>query len=741
MATYAFVFFCLASATLYGGLHLLLKRHRNPRLAWLAWSWLAVVLLAGHFILRGTENHGQPALGLLAGAAGLGACLWVAFVMHAAAVTRAATFAAENRFQALLDSLPHECWALDEHGRFRFFNRLAQTRRGAGFVGKTLAECADRTSPESFEVWERAARRAFSGEDSGYDYTVSEAGNSRHFEAVITPIRADAGIAGVVGIHLDTTQGIACERARTAAEDALALQVKQMPMGNIGWDLNFRILAWNPAAETLFGIPADEAVGSNGIDLLFPINERTAMEATLREIRLGRERRRLEHVHTRRDGTRRTCEWHHIPLAGAGGAITGMISFVQDITLRAELEVQLHQVQRLDSMGQLACGLAQQLNHLFTPSVIHLDLLESNHRGMPGLRDQVKPVREAVTQAIALGQRILTLGRNDAAETTVWQPLNPHVQDTVDLLRRTLDPRLRVIVLLAPDLPPLPLQPTVITQIVINLLLNARDAIMERIAEPSPDWKPVIRVSTSTLMAAARNAAGQGGTAAPRSCQCIEISDTGCGMTEALRQRLFHPFFTTKAPGQGTGLGLPIALKGVQALGGWIEVDSTVGEGTTFRVYLPSPKQPAAPPVPVPSPLPDSAGPGRHVLLAEDDEMVASALTLGLQHAGHQVTCATDGAAALALLRLEPARYDLVVTDLNMPTLGGRDLLASLARDGLPIPVMVLSGYITSAILDELRALGAAEVLRKPIRIGELLGAIKRQGMRGTAEQRSRALV
>ncbi len=740
MAWYTYPLFCLASVALYGGLGAWLRRRYRQGMPWQVWAGLCLFLVSGYFVLGVADSREPLTLGLLAVPVGLGAGFWAAMVIHVATVRTSTARRVERRFQALLDELPCECWALDDSGRFCLFNRLAQARRGDGFLGKTLAECADRPSPESFVVWETAARRAFGGEVTGYRYIVEGQGAERHYQATITPVRHGDNVVGVIGVHVDVSEGTACEKALRAAEEALSLHVSQSPMGYVEWDLNFRIQAWNPAAEALFEVPAEEAVGSNGIDLLFPINERTAVEASWRDVRLARVRRRVEHLHTRRDGTRRLCEWHHTPVVDSDGTVKRLISFVQDITARSELEVQLRHVQRLDSMGLLACGLAQELNHLFTPAVIHLDLLENAHRETPALIEQVKPVREAFTQAIGLGQRILTLGRNSETEPTVWQALNPHVQDTVDLLRRTLDPRLRVIVLLSPDLPPLPLQPTVITQIVINLLLNARDAVLDKIARPPSDWKPLIRVSTSTLMAAARNAVGQV-AGSPRLCQCIEISDTGCGMTDIVRQRVFEPFFTTKATGRGTGLGLPITRKGVQALGGWIEFDSTPGEGTTFRVYLPSPKQAIHTPPAAFSASSEVTGPGRHVLLAEDDEMVARALTLGLKRAGHEVTCATDGAAALALIRLEPSHYDLVVTDLNMPNLGGRDLLAALARDGIPIPVMVLSGHITSAILEELRSMGAAEVLRKPIRIGELLGAINRQRFLKALERQPSELV
>jgi len=636
-----------------------------------------------------------------------------------------ARLASQLHLQNHLEDLPYECWAIDESGRFCLFNRAARARRGDGFIGRTPAECSHIQTPESFAVWESAIHRAFSGERVSYRFITAEPEGARHFEAVITPVRSGDKVVGLLGCAIDMTAQIAAESALCDAERNLAFQVRQSPAGFITWDSDFKILSWNPAAEAIFNIPGSAAIGQNGLDLLFPINERAAIEADWRQVQIERTHHRAQHAHTRTDGTRVVCEWLLMADLDSRGSLTGMTSFVQDMTARSDLEAQMRQLQRLDSMGQLACGLAQELNHLFTPAIIHLDLLENSNREFPGLRDQVKPIRGAVTQAIGLGQRILALGRNTDSEAVVWQPLNSHVQDTVELLRRTLDSRIRVIVLLAPDLPPLPLQPTLITQIVINLLSNARDAVMERLPKAPPEWRPVIRIGTSTLMALDRSLGGRT-PGLPRPCQCIEISDTGSGMSEAVQQRLFEPFFSTKNHGKATGLGLAITRKSVQALGGWMQFESTQGEGTTFRVYLPSPK-----PVNTPQPASaqsalETAGPGRHVLLAEDDDMVASALKLGLERSGHRVTVATDGAAALALIRLEPTLYELVVTDLNMPNLGGRDLLAALARDGISVSVVVLSGYITSAILDELRSLGAAEVLRKPIRIGELLGAIRR---------------
>jgi len=663
----------------------------------------------------------------------IGAGIWVATSTHSLSVLQAAASASERRFEAYFDSLPYECWAMDENGRFWLFNRFARTARGGDYLGKTLAECAGQTAPETLVVWETHCRRALAGESVEYSYRSVDQGRTRHFHGVIAPVRSGDKIVGLIGTNLDVSARFEADAARRASEDSLALHMRQTPLGFVEWDLNFSVKKWNPAIEAIFNLPSDETIGQNGFDLLFDLNERSGAETRWRELLLGRGQRHAEHMHTRRDGQRRLCEWHHTPLADPEGKVIGLASFVQDISARAELETQLRHVQRLDSMGQLASGLAQELNRLFTPAIIHVDLLENAHREVYGMLEQVKPIREAFTQAIALSQRILTLGRTGEVEPTTWQALNPHVQDTVDLIRRTLDPRLRVIVLLAPDLPPLPLLTPVVTEIVINLLSNARDAILSKFANPPSDWKPLIRVSTSTPMAAPRSPVGKSASA-PESCQCIEVSDTGCGMTEATRQRLFEPFFTTKAPGQGTGLGLAIARKAAKSLGGWIEFDSTAGEGTTFRVYLPSPRQPDATLRPAIS-AELLTGPGRHILLAEDDEMVSRALTLGMRRAGHLVTCANDGASALALIRLEPSAYDLVVTDLNMPNLGGRDLLAALARDTISTPVIVLSGHITSAILDELRHLGAADVLRKPIRIGELLAVIGRHAtQRNTGE-------
>lgn len=656
----------------------------------------------------------------------VGAGTWVAVTLHSLSILKMNASASEQRFQAYFDSLPFECWAMDETGHFWLFNRFARASRGHDYLGKTLSECNGLAPPESLANWEIHCRRAFSGETINHTFTQGEGPTLRHFHSIIAPVRAGDKIVGIVGTNLDITARVEADAARRFSENSLALHIRQTPLGVVEWDPSFLIKAWNPAVESIFNLPAEDAIGRNGLDLLFPPTERQQAEISWRELLLGRGKRHMEHIHIRGDGQRRLCEWHHTPLVDNQGTIVGLASFVQDITARSELENQMRQVQRLDSMGQLACGLAQELNHLFTPAIIHLDLLENSGRDDSTILDQVKPIREAFTQAAGLSQRILTLGRATDQEPLTWQCLNPQVHDTVELLRRSLDPRLRLIVLLAPDLPQLPLLPTVVTEIVINLLLNARDALMTKLGNPPSGWKPLIRISTSTLMAAPHVGAGVSGSP-PRSCQCIEISDTGCGMSESIRERIFEPFFTTKASGHGDGLGLAITRKAIQAVGGWIEFDSTPGEGSTFRVFFPSPKQPQAiaraPALPS---FPASDNPGKRILLAEDDDMVSRALTLGMKRAGHQVTCATDGSAALALIRLDPFAYDLVVTDLNMPNLGGRDLLAALARDAITIPVIVLSGHVTTAIVDELRLLGAAEVLRKPIRIGELLASIQR---------------
>lgn len=328
------------------------------------------------------------------------------------------------------------------------------------------------------------------------------------------------------------------------------------------------------------------------------------------------------------------------------------------------------------------------LARLLDPLVRHLvaTAAESPPAGAP--RPGIPLVHETAARAFLLAR-----GVTAAAEATPglsWHALNALVTAEVERRRSGDDAHSRVAVFLEPGLPVLPLVPDAVRR------------LLELAAPALPAPAPARSLRIRTAMTQAESGPAQ------RLEITVRAADPGAPAEPA-------PETGALAAAGGAGCSASVAA---------------TPEGWTATLLWPSPDKPVAvPPEPAaaataPGSPPPPAG-GRRILLAEDDPFVSRGVSAALRRGGHRVTCATDGTAALALLRLDPAGYDLVFTDLNMPGVGGRDLLVALNRDGVRVPVVVLSGYITSAILDELQQLGAARILRKPVRIEDLLAAVE----------------
>jgi len=751
--------FSLASITLYGGLHLWLRRHHGNGLPAPLWLALVILLISGFFLVRhaeeadrenlrpsGSDDRGagvsaesasdpiagaqtrhlwMAILGLIVvGASGT----WIAILHRSLALRQQALTDNSRAFQGLIDHLPHACWALDANGRFTQFNAAARLEWGANPLGQSFSDNPLKLPDDVFNRWQDRLRRATCGELIDQVDVCLSPGRTRHLHTVITAVRQAEQVTGTIATQIEITAYVEAEAVHRAATDTRAMHLQQTALGAIECDSRLVITAWNPAAEALWGIPASSAIGHDGIELLFNPPERGIARTRWTEQLEGRGPRQFESTHTLNDGSHRLCEWHLTPLVGPAGGVIGLAALVQDLTAKTARQARLIQNQRLDSVGRFAGGLSAELSRSLKPAVEHLDQLETAIGRNLTLMEMILPIRTALTRTSELNHRLADLSDLPPADRVSWLPINPIVQSAVATIHGQLDARIRLLLLLGGDLSHLPLLPGLLEKAVTQLLFNARDAVLRRLSHgaSSPDWKPIIRVTTS-YVSAAPPASGDRSTTAPQKCQCLEISDTGDGLDEGTRTHLFEPMIKAGASGQAIGLGLASTWRAMNTLGGWLELESSPGRGTSARLYLPSPQPPPGA-IPLESATPAIAGAeeGKHVLLAEDDELVSRALTFALRRAGHRITCSTDGAAALALIRLEPSAYDLVITDLNMPNLGGRDLLAALHRDAISVPVVVLSGHLTSAIFDELHQLGAAEILRKPLLIGDLMTAIRR---------------
>lgn len=632
----------------------------------------------------------------------------------------------EARLRTAIDSIPFDFWVMDEGGRYVLTNAASRAHWG-DLLGKRPADVG--VAADTLALWEENNRRAFAGEVVRGDVHLEIKGQRLVFHNVVAPVRVDGKVAGILGINVDLTERMEAEEALKQSQQRFALHVRNTPLAVIEWDTKFRVTAWNPAAERIFGYTAAEVMGRDAGPLIVPAKVRDQVAVVWTDLLAQRGGMRSTNENITKDGRVILCDWHNTPLVDDAGQVIGVASHCEDITERESLERHVRQSQKIESLGQLAAGVAHEFNNLLTPMLLRLEMLRHDRAGDTDLLTALRSIEDAIDQAAQLNQRILAVGRRSADKREMLM-LNSVVDDTLSLLRHTLDRRIRLDVTLAPGLGPLLLDRPQLGQIVVNLTLNSRDAVLERYPSEAKDGLvPTIEVSTQAVVAV-RPDEGESPVkpCGPVACQRLTVRDNGSGMSEEVRLRVFEPFYTTKSPGRGTGLGLAVVWNVVKNFGGWIDIVSQPGQGAAFHVYLPVPDAPEAGGAGVARVAVQrrpAAGGKLRVLLVDDNVFVADTINRLLTRAGHEVTYAQNGEEAWALHADAPGSFDLVMTDQNMPVLTGAELLRRLREAGSDVSVLVVSGHLSSELLTELETLGVNGVLTKPFTQNELIAAVE----------------
>jgi nitrogen-specific signal transduction histidine kinase/CheY-like chemotaxis protein len=401
---------------------------------------------------------------------------------------------------------------------------------------------------------------------------------------------------------------------------------------------------------------------------------------------------------------------------------------VNDVTEKLQLEEQLRQSQKMEVIGQMAGGVAHDFNNLLTGILGNLSLaqLSENDPNRPLLA----AAEQAAIRAADLTGKLLGYARRNQL---VFAPVDPAdaFGEVVGLLRRTLDPRIRIVVKVAPGCGSVQADPTLLTQALMNLCLNGRDAMPEG---------GTLTLSAESVQVTAADASRNPGEATPGEYVRLSIADTGLGMTEDVRARIFEPFFTTKEIGKGTGLGLPMVQGIVKQHRGWITCTSAPSAGTRLDIYLPpadlattarsvhrSVLPAAAPPAPrtvdaESKRTADTADTRTTVLLVDDEEMIRDIGRAVLDRAGFRVLTADDGVEAVDVFTRERERVSLVILDVTMPRMSGRDAFRHLVELNPNARVLFSTGY-SGGDLAELD--GSVGLLGKPYRPHELVAAVQ----------------
>ena len=650
----------------------------------------------------------------------------------------------EARFRAMADSAPSPVWVTNANG-IEFVNKAFVEFAGRPREALTGEIWMQMIHPDEIEeVLERRADAWKTGSDYGYDARFRAFDGDERWMRVSCRARHDGSgaLIGYVGMAVDITDAKKAEAALRESEERLRLALAAGRLGDWLWDAETDMVSVSEEAARLFGVPPGPvATWAQLRTLILPEDAEAATAAIETAVR-ERSDYAVEYRLKRREGGIVWISAVGRPLYHPDGQPQGMIGVVQDVTRRKQAEAELRELnqslearvaaaiaereqaeealrqsQKMEAVGQLTGGIAHDFNNLLTVIAGNVDVAR-RHLGEAGEPRVLRALGNALVgaeRAATLTQRLLAFSRR--------QPLNPRPIDVnrlvtgmSELLHRTLGETVAVETMLAAGLWRVEVDPNQLENAVLNLAVNARDAM--------PDGGK-LTIETANIRID-REAAGRPGQVPPGQYVSLCVSDNGSGMSAETVHRAFEPFFTTKEVGKGTGLGLSMVYGFVTQSGGHVQIHSEEGQGTTVRIYLPRLAGDAAEAEPQAEQRVPEGAHDETILVCEDDDDVRAYTVEILRELGYRVLEAHDAAAALRLLGRPEAKVDLLFTDVVLP---GGTTGAELAREARrlrpELGILFTTGYARDAIVHHGRLDPGVELITKPFAYAELAARIR----------------
>lgn len=618
-----------------------------------------------------------------------------------------------RRYQTLVEHSPYCIHEIDLDGALTSMNPAGLRMMGVSgereIVGMPYLDAVSEGDRPRVAALLEAA---LDGEPSDFQF---EAVNGLFFRSTFVPIlEPDGRVARLMGLTLDVTETVRSERALRSSEALLSEAQAVAHLGNWERDVAsdrmscsdevFRILGWQPGAGGLtfadFVECAHPEDAAAFLDLERSLRTRPSAEFRARVVRP--------------DGVVRWVAGHGRTRFDDDGRPVRMFGVMQDITEQHELEAQLRQAQRVESLGRLAGGVAHDFNNMLGVILGQVELALLQVDDPEQVRGHLESIRDAGTRSAELTRQLLAFARRQPVIPRVLD-LNEAVDGMLSMLRRLLGENIDLVWEPRQGLWPVKVDPTQLDQLLTNLAVNARDAI-----------QGVGRLTVATGNASGGEAiwATQVGVK-PEEFVTLTVSDDGCGMDAETLERAFEPFFTTKAPGQGTGLGLAMVFGMVSQNGGSIRAESKPGLGTTFEIRLPRYVGPDAS-----APVHVGEEPVIHkghetILVTEDERALLEMVTTMLELEGYTVLPASTPAEALRLAEEHAGEIQLMLTDVIMPTMNGPDLFDAVSAWHPELERLFMSGYTADIIADRGVLHDGIHFLQKPFTLAELAKRVR----------------
>jgi two-component system cell cycle sensor histidine kinase/response regulator CckA len=606
-------------------------------------------------------------------------------------------------YRRIVEAVPEGIWLTDPQGLTVFSNRRMAQILGVDFESMAGMSCFACLFPEDVAEARMQFERGLAGDRPPFDFRLRRADGSAIWVSIACmPVRdEDSSLFGILGLFSDITERKRTEDALRQSEERLRSLVDSAPVITWMTGPDQKGTFYNVQALAFTGLRLDEIVGDGYISLLHPEDRDRYLEVTSAAA-AARAPFSTEVRLRRADGEYRWMMVSGLPRV-SNGIFLGHIGTGVDVTALKRSYEQHLASQKLESLGVLAAGVAHDFNNFLGAIVVRAESAQTDIG--PGSRaaDDLDQIRLTALRAAQIVSQLMTFAGHESAPSEAID-VSRLVNEMLGLLKVSISKNARLRTELAADLPAIHANPAEIRQLLLNLIVNASEALEGRIG--------FITINTARATLDSADAVR------------LDVEDTGIGIAPELKSRIFDPFFTTRSAGRGLGLSTVQGV--VRRLGGSIEVESTPGRGSRFAVLLPSIaaapqgefREIALPPPP--------AAPAATVLFVEDEPSMRSAVTKLLRRRNFHVIEAADGVSAVELLRSDPSRIDVVLLDVTLPGMTGREVFDRLRGIKPDVKVVLSTAYSRERTMSEFRERNTSGFIRKPYKTNDLVEMLLR---------------